>query len=150
MNFFVHCSRGLIDFKLILDNTFWETAPWDPSAPRDSARNVFFTDNLCEPPWIKKFSPTEAIRNGNGPKFVARNFLQHIARLGGVNITLDIEGWDKNTERRRFVRELLDVVVQHTLQRPYLADDAKLECVCRTRYLKESCIWDRDGKVRRR
>ncbi|OCL08310.1 hypothetical protein AOQ84DRAFT_43368 [Glonium stellatum] len=150
VNFLIHCSRGLVDFKLILDDTFWEATPWDPSDPRGSARKVFFTDNLCEPPWAKNSSPNEAIQNSNSPKFVARNFLRHIAHLGGVNITLDIEGWDENAERRRFARELVDVIVQHTLQRPYLADDAKPECVCRTRYLKESCIWNRDGKVRRR
>ncbi|KAF2492589.1 hypothetical protein BU16DRAFT_619980 [Lophium mytilinum] len=150
VNFLVHCSRGLVDFKLILDDTFWKATPSDLSDPRGSARTVFFTDNLCDPPWAKNSSPNKAIQNCNSPKFVARNFLQHIARLGGVNTTLDIEGWDKDAERQRFARELMDVIVENTLQRPYLADDAKPECVCRTRLLKESCIWDRDGKVRRR
>ncbi|KAF2491908.1 hypothetical protein BU16DRAFT_565603 [Lophium mytilinum] len=89
----------------------------------------------------------QALPPGTMGKDFARNFLQHIARLGGVNTTLDIEGWDKNAERRRFARELMDVIVQDTLQRPYLADDAKPECVYRTRLLKEGIRTRNDGAL---
>src|SRR5205807_6803035 len=75
---------------------------------------------IPRPPRSTLFPYTTLFRS---PKFVARNFLQHIARLGGVNITLDIEGWSNNAERRRFARELVDVIVQHTLQRPYLRSE---------------------------
>ena len=72
--------------------------------------------------------------------------------VGCILLIVDIEGCN-NVERRRFARELVDVVMQHTLLRPYLANDAKPECVCRTTVLervlylgsrwkgKETLIW---------
>jgi hypothetical protein len=149
INFFVHSSTGLIDFKLSIGSAFWQEAPWETGTDFGEAADVVFnTRNLCEPHWTLPREPNPPIENG--PRFIPRNFLQHIARLGGVNLYLEIDGSDTSAEKLKFSRELLKILVSLTQARPYLADDSMPQCVCNIRLLRECCIWDREGKMRRR
>jgi hypothetical protein len=149
INFFVHSSTGLIDFKLSLDSAFWQEAPWQNGTDVGNAAYVVFnTLHLCEPYWSLPKEQNPPI--DNGPRFIPRNFLQHVARLGGVNLSLQIDGSELSPERLKFSRELVRILISSTQARPYLADDSKPGCVCKIRLLRECCIWDREGKMRRR
>jgi len=132
-NLFVHSSTGLVDFELLLDEHFWHESSWT-----QGAETVFNTFHLCEPPYY--------IRSENEGD---RNFLQHVARLGGVNFRLTIAGSRHNVEKERFRRDLEELIHKQTFTRPYLAEDQVPKCTCRKRLLKECCIWDREGKMRR-
>jgi hypothetical protein len=128
-NFFVHTSIGLEDFHLILDSAFWNQLP-----EMKGVEVIFNKQGLCEP----LYRPAST-----------RNFLQHVARLGGVNIRLTIEGEGGKQERVTFRRDLERRLQQQGFKRPYLAEDAKPECTCRKRLLNECCIWDKEGRMRR-
>lgn len=137
MNALVHSNRDLVDFELVIDEYFWTTAPW-----QNGPDAVFSTPHLCQS------------RFNKASKYEERNFLQHVARLGGVNLRLKIEkpDWeDAGLEKQREVfRKGLEKLLQDkAFERPYLADDAILVCICRKKLLAESCIWDREGKQRR-
>jgi hypothetical protein len=131
---------GLEDFKLVIDEAFWQHAPWDEPDKAAAAVKTFTTKHLCE-------------RNPfTGPShqpYQQRNFLQHVARLGGVNIYIEIEGEESSAERIKFSRELLAVMEANKHARPYLADDSIPRCTCNRKYLKESCLWDKDGRLSR-
>ncbi|KAE9973472.1 hypothetical protein BLS_003579 [Venturia inaequalis] len=128
-NLFVHTSIGLEDFHLVLDDSFWHQLP-----EIKGAEAIFNKPRLCEPSYN--------LSND-------RNFLQHVARLGGVNIRLTIDGEGGRRERVVFRRDLEQRLQQHGFKRPYLADDTKPECTCRKKLLFECCIWDKQGKMRR-
>ncbi|QDS69477.1 hypothetical protein FKW77_006397 [Venturia effusa] len=128
-NLFVHTSIGLEDFHLILDDSFWLQLP-----EIKGVEAIFNKPGLCEPVY----------RVAND-----RNFLQHVARLGGVNIRLTINGEGGKRERALFRRELEQRLQQDGFKRPYLAEDEKPECTCRKKLLFECCIWDKQGKMRR-
>jgi len=131
-NVFVHSSVGLQDFELILDASFWLETDWR----EQGAEAVFATPRLCQPesaPWREH----------------DRNFLQHAARLGGVNLRLTIEGIEGDREKDAFRRALERRMQEETFGRPWLAEDSKPVCTCAKRLLSESCIWDREGKMRR-
>lgn len=128
-NLFVHTSIGLEDFHLILDDSFWLHLP-----EFKGAETIFNQPGLCEP----KYRPAND-----------RNFLQHVARLGGVNIRLTIDGEGGKRDRALFGRDLEQRLQQHGFKRPYLAEDEKPECTCRKKLLFECCIWDKQGKMRR-
>lgn len=140
-NVFVHESVGLEDFELILDTNFFHNVPtWT-----DGAEAVFDTPHLCER------------QNSNGHAFPGeeRNFLQHVARLGGVNIRVTIEALkrgdaEKDAEKESFRRSLEWLIQKKAFGRSYLTDDETPMCRCNRKYLKESCIWDRFGTTRRR
>ena len=137
INALVHSNRALVDFELVVDGYFWITAPW-----QNGPDAIFTTLHLCQS------------RLNEASKHEERNFLQHVARLGGVNLQLKIEklGWkDAELEKQREVfRKGLEKLLQDkTFTRPYLADDTIPVCVCRKKLLTESCIWDREGKQRR-
>lgn len=83
------------------------------------------------------------------PNIEERNFLQHAARLGGVAFTLSIDGSDERKEKRAFTKALEGVMRERIKARPWLAEDQELGCTCRRRFLRECCIWDRHGKMRR-
>jgi len=139
-NLFVHTTPHLSDLDLHIDDAFWICAPWCAGAEA-----VFNKQKLCEPPYLRQ--------DHDNP----RNFLQHVARLGGVNFRLSIGGIGKDKdqdgedwEKEAFRRALEKHIQEQTFQRPWLADDGKPECSCRKRLLKECCIWDRDRRIRRR
>jgi hypothetical protein len=125
----VHTSVGLEDFQLILDESFWWQVPW-----QKGAEVIFDQLGLCEPNYR---SPNQ------------RNFLQHVARLGGVNIRLAVDGEGGIRERVAFRRDLDKRLQQQGFKRPYLAEDQVPMCTCRKRLLNECCIWDKEGKMRR-
>jgi len=114
---------------LILDSAFWNQLP-----EMKGVEVIFNKQGLCEP----LYRPANS-----------RNFLQHVARLSGVNIRLAIEGEGGKRERVNFRRDLEQRLQQQGFKRPYLAEDAKPECTCRKRLLNECCIWDKEGKMRR-
>lgn len=128
-NLFVHTSIGLEDFHLVLDDSFWVELP---EIKGDEA--IFNKTGLFEP----RHKPAND-----------RNFLQHVARLGGVNIRLTINGEGGKRERAIFRRDLEQRLQQQGFKRPYLAEDAKPECTCRKKLLFECCIWDKQGRMRR-
>lgn len=131
---------GLEDFKLSIDDTFWQHASWGGPDKSAAAVKVFTTKHLCER------HPSNAPSQHSYP---ARNFLQHVARLGGVNISIGIDGDISSAERIKFSRELLAVMEANKHARPYLADDSIPRCTCNRKYLKESCLWDKDGRISR-
>ncbi|KAF2837270.1 hypothetical protein M501DRAFT_995848 [Patellaria atrata CBS 101060] len=137
LNVFVHRALGLVDLDFTIDSGFWTEAPWQRAPPADRATEIFqHRQILCQS--IK----TVDMVGG-------RNFLQHVARLGGVNIRLEIEGTEGDPERKTLQRELEKVIQAAAADRPYLAHDELPRCTCRRRLLSESCIWDREGKNRR-
>ena len=137
-NVLVHSSTGLEDFELMIDSSFWEEATW-----MSGAEEVFEKSQLCEP-W-----GTLSQAGLNTQIDRDRNFLQHVARLGGINFRLRIAGVDGVKEKEAFRKELESLVQKKTFGRPYLAEDEVPRCTCRKRFLPESCIWDREGKMRR-
>jgi hypothetical protein len=141
MNIFVHSSIGLQDFRLVLDESFWSHVYLDGKSSSDTAIETFTTKELCE--------RTSYSNNLSESQFISKNFLQHVARLGGVNLFLQIDGEETSTARRTFSRELLNVTEANKLSRPYLADDSVPRCICNRKLLKESCAYDRDGKLSR-
>jgi hypothetical protein len=66
-----------------------------------------------------------------------------------VNFRLSIDGINGDKEKEMFRRELERLIQSRSFGRPYLADDEAPRCTCRKRFLPESCIWDREGKMRR-
>jgi hypothetical protein len=141
INLFVHSSVGLEDFRLLIDNSFWENAPWEVGNAAEAAVRVFTTEHLCE----RQHSKEGLLENHTHP----RNFLQHVARLGGINLYLRIQGEGDSPQKRSFTRELLDMIEVNKQMRPYLAGDSVPRCSCNRKYLKESCVWDRQGRLSR-
>ncbi|KAF1987405.1 hypothetical protein K402DRAFT_420221 [Aulographum hederae CBS 113979] len=140
-NLFVHSSLGLEDFNLAIDSSFWLETPWEQGVD-----GVFNTPRLCEPRDIRSWGWRSPQTEWGS---VTKNFLQHAARLGGVNLRLTIDRADEDPEREAFRKGLEKRMQEEAFKRPYLADDSVPRCSCRKRLLKECCIWDREGKMRR-
>jgi hypothetical protein len=132
---------GLEDFRLLIDNSFWEHATWEDGNTAEAAIRVFTTEHLCER------QPFKVGLSGNRDH--PQNFLQHVARLGAVNIYLQIQGEETSPLKRSFSRELFSVIEANKQTRPYLADDSIPRCNCNRKYLRESCVWDREGRLSR-
>lgn len=131
-NLFVHSSIGLEDYELILDDAFWLNVDWE-----QGAEEVFDTRGLCE--------RLDTTTTGE-----ERNFLQHVARLSGVNIRVTTEGPKGDTKKEAFRRTLEWLIQQKAFARPHLTDDEVPKCTCNRRYLKECCMWDKWARWRRR
>lgn len=127
-NVLVHTSTGLEDFELVLDSSFWQFSGF---YKRFSAQKVFENRTLC------------------GSKDHKRSFLQHVARLGGVNFRLMIDNTSNDRAKQSFRRDLEKIIHEHTFDRPYPAEDEIPKCRCARRLLRESCIMDRKGLTRR-
>lgn len=123
-NILIRAASGLHDFELMVDRKFWDRAPWceGPAA-------VFNDTALCQPRSLLKHS-------GN-----TENFLQHVAKLSGVNFRLSIAGADEDQAKRHFQRELEKHICEKMYKRPYMAVE-NISCTCRKRLLTEACAWD--------
>lgn len=137
LNALVHTARSLQTFELSIDSTLWTETSW-----RQGPHHVFNAPRICEPVVM-------LVADLIPPNIEERNFLQHAARLGGVVFTLSIDGSDERKEKRAFVKALEGLMRERIKARPWLAEDQELGCTCRRRFLRECCIWDRDGKMRR-
>lgn len=67
-----------------------------------------------------------------------RSFLQHVARLDGVNFRLIINGAKKDAMKKAFVHDLEALIQEMTFKRSYLGDEAVSIYTCRKRLLSES------------
>lgn len=124
INAFVHMGTGLEEFQLCIDGGIWRLIPWE-----GGAKGVYEMESLCGLQSLDKQK---------------RNFLQHCARLAGVNFRLQIDDVDRHPQRELFRQQLESLITLQKFRRPYLADDAVPNCYCQRRFLYESCIWDRD------
>ncbi|OCL11458.1 hypothetical protein AOQ84DRAFT_188786 [Glonium stellatum] len=130
-NILVKTAEALQDFELVVDKHFWDQAPW-----RESPAAVFNDAELCRPRRLPKRSEN------------TENFLQHVAKLAGVNFRLSIAGVNEDQARKVFQRELERYMWDKMHKNPYLAGE-KISCTCRKRLLTEACAWGGDSKRRR-